>query len=199
MFLPARDSLNALNIFYLQGLASEIGSPHEVLVLDRVHWRTRAAARRPHARRGRLPRGARIRRHHLSEGLAHAVPVPAAPGQSDAALRRAARYGDGWIGRSYAWDEAAHYVTKLKRFLGDCGRAHGPFEIIIGLHGEPGADFYRRAEEKLGITGLLCRPWAGAEHNRAERNSPDQQHPEESAERYRAAINRFAEQVVARC
>ena len=39
-------------------------------------------------------------------------------GHSDAALRRAARYCDGWIGRSYVWDEAAHYVAKLKRFLG---------------------------------------------------------------------------------
>jgi probable F420-dependent oxidoreductase len=120
-------------------------------------------------------------------------------GQSDAALRRAALYCDGWIGRSYAWDEAAHYVTKLKRFLGHCGRDQGPFEIIIGLHGEPGADLYRRAEEKLGITGLLCMPCAGAEHNGAEQNSPDQQGPEESAERYRNAINRFAEQVVGRC
>ena len=71
-------------------------------------------------------------------------------GHSDAALRRAARYCDGWIGRSYAWDEAAHYVAKLKRFLDEFGRGHGSFEIILGLYGEPGVDLYRRAEEKLG-------------------------------------------------
>jgi hypothetical protein len=110
-------------------------------------------------------------------------------GHSDAALRRAARYCDGWIGRSYAWGEAAHYVAKLKRFLGQYGRGHGPFEITVGLHGEPDVNLYRRAEEKLGITGLLCVPWAGAE--RADEHA--------GAERYRTAINRYAEQFGARC
>lgn len=115
-------------------------------------------------------------------------------GHSDAALRRAARYCDGWIGRSYGWDEAARHVAKLKRFLGEFGRDHGSFEIIFGLYGEPDVDLYRRAEEKLGLTGLLCTPWAGMEPN-----SPDRPGRGESAERYRAAVNRFAEQIVARC
>ena len=110
-------------------------------------------------------------------------------GHSDAALRRAARYCDGWIGRSYAWDEAAYYVAKLKRFLGQWGRDHGPFEIIIGLNDAPSADLYRRAEDTLGITGLLCTPWAGAVRAG----------PSESAERYRTAINRFAEEIAGRC
>jgi probable F420-dependent oxidoreductase len=118
-------------------------------------------------------------------------------GHSDAALRRAARYCDGWIGRSYPWDEAAHYVAKLKRFLGESGRGHGSFEIILGLYGGPAVDLYRRAEEKLGITGLLCTPWA--ERTGAAEAGPGRRGPRESAERRRAAINRFAEQIVARC
>ena len=46
-------------------------------------------------------------------------PHPEAPvpilcgGESDAALRRAARLCDGWVGYAYAWDDAVGYVEKL--------------------------------------------------------------------------------------
>ena len=115
-------------------------------------------------------------------------------GHSDAAIARAARYCDGWIGRAYAWDEAARHVMKLKRHLAEYGRESEPFEIIIGLHDVPSVDLYRRAGEKLGITGVLCMPWAGMEQVRS-----GQYGRKETAERYRTAINRFAEQIVSRC
>jgi probable F420-dependent oxidoreductase len=115
-------------------------------------------------------------------------------GHSDLALKRAARYCDGWIGRTYVWDEAAHYVARLKQFLGEYGREAGPFEIIVGLRDVPGVDLYRHAGERLGITGMLCTPWAGTVQA-----SSGQRDRGESAERYRAAINRFAERVVSRC
>jgi probable F420-dependent oxidoreductase len=114
-------------------------------------------------------------------------------GHSDAAIRRAARYCDGWIGRTYSWDEAAHYVAKLKQRLGEYGRERDPFEIIFGLHDRPDVDLYRRAEERLGITGVLCTPWAGTD-----KVSPGHHGGKEPAERYRTAINRFAEQIVSR-
>lgn len=114
-------------------------------------------------------------------------------GHSDAALRRAARYCDGWIGRTYAWDEAARYVGKLRQRLAEYGRERDPFEIILGLHGAPEAGRYRRAEEELGVTGLLCLPWAGSQVSLGQRDG------KEPAERYRAAIDRFAEQIVSRC
>ena len=49
-------------------------------------------------------------------------PHPEAPvpihcgGESDAALRRAARLCDGWVGYAYTWDDAIPYVQKLNRF-----------------------------------------------------------------------------------
>jgi len=58
----------------------------------------------------------------------------------------------------------------------------------------PGVDLYRHAEERLGITGMLCTPWAGMEQV-----SSGQHGRKESAERYRAPINRFAGQIVSRC
>src|SRR5258708_27916696 len=82
-------------------------------------------------------------------------------GHSDAAIKRAARYCDGWIGRAYAWDEAARYVTKLKQRLAEYGREAEPFEIIIGLYDVPAVGLYRRAPEQLRSTGMLCVPWAG--------------------------------------
>ena len=51
-----------------------------------------------------------------------AVPIYTG-GHTDAALRRAARFADGWIGNAYPWDEAAHYVGRLKQLL-EIGRAH---------------------------------------------------------------------------
>ena len=46
------------------------------------------------------------------------TPVPIyTGGHTDAALRRAARYADGWIGNAYPWAEAEHHVGRLKEFL----------------------------------------------------------------------------------
>jgi probable F420-dependent oxidoreductase len=88
-------------------------------------------------------------------------PVPIyVGGHSDAALRRAAKVADGWIGNAYPWDEAEHHVAKLKGFLAEEGRADDDFEIICGLYAMPEPDLFKRAEEELGITGTLCRPWA---------------------------------------
>jgi probable F420-dependent oxidoreductase len=115
-------------------------------------------------------------------------------GHSDVAIKRAARYCDGWIGRTYAWDEAARYTGKLRQRLAEYGRERDQFEIIIGLHDAPDVDRCRRAEEELGVTGLLCLPWAGMEQV-----SSGQQDGKEPAERYRAAIDRFAEQIISRC
>ena len=81
-------------------------------------------------------------------------------GHTDAALKRAAQHCDGWIGNAYPWDEAAHYVGKLKGYLNEYGRSNDDFDIICGLYALPEPDLYKRAEEQLGITGTLCMPWA---------------------------------------
>jgi probable F420-dependent oxidoreductase len=110
------------------------------------------------------------------------TPVPIlCGGESDAALRRAARLCDGWVGTAYAWDDAVGYVQKLTALRRDYGRHDEPFEIMLALLDTPSADLYRRAED-LGITAVMCAPWAGAEDVE-----------------YRAAIERFAETVIAKC
>lgn len=81
-------------------------------------------------------------------------------GQTDAALRRAARHGDGWIGTQYTWDQAVEVVGRLRRVLEAEGRGADDFEITLALNEIPSLALYRRASEELGLTGLVCLPWA---------------------------------------
>src|SRR4051794_5436259 len=93
-------------------------------------------------------------------------PHPPAPvpiyvgGHTDAALKRAAKYADGWIGNAYPWAEAEHYVGRLKEFLKAEERDLSTFEIICGLYEMPTVDIFQRAEDELGVTGTMCMPWA---------------------------------------
>ena len=115
-------------------------------------------------------------------------PHPPAPvpilcgGESDAALRRAARSCDGWVGYAYAWDDAVRYVEKLKVLRREYGRASEPFDIMLALLEPPSVDLFKRAED-VGITAVMCRPWVGME------GASD-------VEAYREPIERFAETVI---
>ncbi len=125
-------------------------------------------------------------------------PHPAAPvpiyvgGHSDAALRRAARVADGWIGNAYPWDEAAHYVGRLREFLAEEGRPDDDFEIICGLYAMPEPELFERASSELGITATLCQPWAlDREIHRMQKDGVT---PPAAA--YRESIERFAGDVL---
>ena len=90
------------------------------------------------------------------------TPVPIwCGGESEAALRRAARLCDGWVGYAYAWDDAVGYVERLKTLRREFGREQEPFDILLALLEPPSVDLYRRAED-IGITAVMCRPWLGA-------------------------------------
>lgn len=119
-------------------------------------------------------------------------PHPPAPvpilcgGESDAALRRAARHCDGWVGTAYVWDDAKAIVDRLQGFRREMGRAGEPFEILLALLDAPSIDLYRRAED-IGVTAVMCAPWM----------QPGLAAPT-GADRYREGIERFAESVIAR-
>lgn len=116
-------------------------------------------------------------------------PVPSAPipiyvgGHSDAALRRAATLGDGWIGFSAWAPEQAHAeLDRLERHLADAGRRlDGSFEVIIALLAPPDPDLYEELAAR-GVTGLLVAPWMAARDG-------------DLADRV-SAVERFAERVV---
>lgn len=127
-------------------------------------------------------------------------PVPIlCGGESEAAMRRAARRCDGWVGTAYSLDEAIRRARTLAGYRREYGRDGEPFEIVVALLEPPSLEVYRRAEE-AGITSVMSAPWAGLDLG-----DPDLGDlgaggdPDAAAERYREPIERFAEQVVLPC
>jgi probable F420-dependent oxidoreductase len=78
-------------------------------------------------------------------------------GESAAALRRAARAGDGWIGMGHTLETAAAPIARLRDLRREYGRDDLPFEICLGGPVESPDDVKRW--EELGVTRLLVSPW----------------------------------------
>jgi probable F420-dependent oxidoreductase len=126
-------------------------------------------------------------------------PAPTRPvpiwcgGHSDAALQRAARYCDGWIGNAYSEEDAAHHLARLHARLEAAGRADAPFEIIIGLYAPPTREVVERWAAR-GVTGILCMPWfLDARANDADVSSVQ---GGTALERKLEATRQFGEQVI---
>ncbi len=86
-------------------------------------------------------------------------------GESDAALERAARAGNGWIGMSHTPESAAASIEKLEALRSSVELAPGverdrPFRVITG------ATITRREELEgfaaVGVTDLIVRPFKGS-------------------------------------
>jgi probable F420-dependent oxidoreductase len=78
-------------------------------------------------------------------------------GESGAALRRAARAGDGWIGMSHTFESAAGQIARLRELHSEYGRDAASFQICLGGP-VTGPDDVRRWEE-IGVTRLIVSPW----------------------------------------
>lgn len=89
------------------------------------------------------------------------VPVTAVPvrvgGDSDAALRRAARH-DGWLGVDYVLDDLPPLIEKLERYRDEAGTTDRPFDVFAVLKDGLTPDRIRRLEE-LGVTMTQDYAW----------------------------------------
>jgi probable F420-dependent oxidoreductase len=120
-------------------------------------------------------------------------PTPPGPipiyigGDTDFALRRAARHGDGWIGNAYTPEQADAVLERLFKHLSDAGRDPAGFEVALALIAKPGVDLYRSYADK-GVTAMVTAPWMGADHRSQDFGSP-------LAAKI-AAIERFADRII---
>jgi probable F420-dependent oxidoreductase len=80
-------------------------------------------------------------------------------GESKAALRRAARLGDGWLGMGHTFESAAAQIDTLTAFRKQYDRpaTEPAFQIIVGGAVESSADVSRW--EELGVTRMIVSPW----------------------------------------
>ncbi|HTK17084.1 MAG TPA: TIGR03619 family F420-dependent LLM class oxidoreductase [Acidimicrobiia bacterium] len=79
-------------------------------------------------------------------------------GESKAALRRAVRLADGWIGMSHTFESGAAQIHLLRALLDEHGRSSTDrFEIALAGPVESRADVMRW--EELGVTRMILAPW----------------------------------------
>ncbi|HVM40172.1 MAG TPA: TIGR03619 family F420-dependent LLM class oxidoreductase, partial [Acidimicrobiia bacterium] len=79
-------------------------------------------------------------------------------GESKAALRRAARAGDGWVGMEHTVESAAEAVETLRRLREEHDRSAVPFEVSVGGPVATPDDVKRW--EDAGVDRLIVSPWA---------------------------------------
>jgi probable F420-dependent oxidoreductase len=102
---------------------------------------------------------------HYDFGPLKMSPPPSAPvpiivgGHSSPALRRAARYGDGWTSANIGEQELRGYVEQLKRKLDEEGRSLDGFEIQGMPTDVSDAEGFARLES-YGVSEVLVWPWA---------------------------------------
>ncbi|HEX4507480.1 MAG TPA: TIGR03619 family F420-dependent LLM class oxidoreductase [Alphaproteobacteria bacterium] len=79
-------------------------------------------------------------------------------GSSPKALERVARVADGFIGNGNMPDEVPGLLAEMKRLREKAGRAHLPFETVIGLNTPPDLDTFKRLEAQ-GMTSGVSYPF----------------------------------------
>ena len=79
-------------------------------------------------------------------------------GESKAALRRAARLGDGWIGMGHTFESAEPQLAFLRTQLAEQGRDEAGFQIVLGGPVRDPDDIARW--ESLGVSRLIISPWS---------------------------------------
>jgi alkanesulfonate monooxygenase SsuD/methylene tetrahydromethanopterin reductase-like flavin-dependent oxidoreductase (luciferase family) len=106
-------------------------------------------------------------------------------GTSRAALRRATRIGDGWIGTGQTPEQADAILGDLERGRREAGRANESFEAIVPLVVPPEGGLLRRLAAR-GATGTVSYPFVYTLG------------PASTLAQKRAYLEGFAEQVIAK-
>jgi len=79
-------------------------------------------------------------------------------GSSEAALRRAARVGNGYIGAGTAPEGVKPLLRRLDELRKKYDREHLPFEAMLGITAAPSPDLYRRLADD-GLQSTVAPPF----------------------------------------
>ncbi|RLQ21071.1 TIGR03619 family F420-dependent LLM class oxidoreductase [Seongchinamella sediminis] len=115
-------------------------------------------------------------------------------GTTTAALRRAARLGDGWVSVIHNLDEAAGVIAEVNGFRREYGRENEPFEIMMHCPDAETVDDIRRLED-LGVTDLQTTPWT--ERILAEMGVGASMRQQPPLQAKLEAVKRYADEVIA--
>ncbi len=107
-------------------------------------------------------------------------------GISDAAMKRAARLGDGWVTDLQTSDEIIACVEKVKQYRKEYGRDHLPFSVMATPSDAFTVDGYKKLED-AGISHILTMPWAFY-HGETE-----------DLEKKIDGVKRYADDIIANC
>jgi len=116
-------------------------------------------------------------------------------GTTAPALRRAARYGDGWLGIIHSMEEIKGLVVELNGLRREFGREKEPFDIMLDCPDAQNVDDIRRLEE-LGVTDLQVTPWTQPGTKAEVGVSAMREQPPLPVKQ--EAIKRYAEEVIAK-
>jgi probable F420-dependent oxidoreductase len=101
---------------------------------------------------------------HYDFGRIEMNPPPTKPipiwvgGISDAALRRAARYADGWLTDLQPAAEIVDCINKIRQYRKEYGREPNDFDVLATPMDVFDIDGYKRLEEQ-GVTRIMTQPW----------------------------------------
>ncbi len=142
----------------------------EEFTFTRTEWRTRAArfeemiAILQIACGGGGPKWIEYHGRHYDFDRLMISPSPQEPvpiiigGHSEAAIRRAARIADGWVGGRQSTDELSASIELLQRYRRDFGTDTRPFSIAGQTLEKPTPALITQLE-RAGLTELQVLPW----------------------------------------
>jgi alkanesulfonate monooxygenase SsuD/methylene tetrahydromethanopterin reductase-like flavin-dependent oxidoreductase (luciferase family) len=140
----------------------------------------------------KLWRGGMVEHHgeHFDFPRVQLSPAPAIPppiyigGASEAALKRAARVGDGYIGAGTMPEDVVPLLQRIATLRSEYGRSELPFEAMLGIQAEPTLDLFRKLQDD-GLDSTVAPPFMYALGKR--RSSLDEK---------KRVMERFAEEII---
>jgi alkanesulfonate monooxygenase SsuD/methylene tetrahydromethanopterin reductase-like flavin-dependent oxidoreductase (luciferase family) len=118
-------------------------------------------------------------------------------GTTPPALRRAARYGDGWVAVIHSMDEVKASVAELNRLRVEFGREQEPFDIMMHFPDAETVDDIHRLED-MGVTDLQVTPWTLPGSVQVEEGVASSMQQQPSLAVKQDAIRRYADEVIAK-